>query len=194
MTKNSVAKNGLSLSEGDRKWERGFAQTTPSEFVIRISSFTYRLRTTAYRLLSLLSPRSQIDGPKCQAARTSVFTELILRSADLFAPIAHCGRPKTRSVGTSAFTEPIRFEEEFWDRAPRFQQGSMVPKVPKPQRMPRKRVGSLGSLWRPSAATPRDWQVTARDGRYAGRIPLGMSFTRTTSQARPTFSISQMHQ
>jgi hypothetical protein len=25
-------------------------------------------------------------------------------------------------------------------------------------------------------------------------MPLGMSLTRTTSQARPTFSISQMHQ
>jgi hypothetical protein len=29
---------------------------------------------------------------------------------------------------------------------------------------------------------------------YAGFIPFGMSFTRTTSHARPTFSISQMHQ
>jgi hypothetical protein len=27
---------------------------------------------------------------------------------------------------------------------------------------------------------------------YAGRVPLGMSFRRTTSQARPTFSISQI--
>jgi hypothetical protein len=33
---------------------------------------------------------------------------------------------------------------------------------------------------------------TASQGQCA--IPFGMSFTRMTSQARPTFSISQMHQ